>query len=337
MSAMSEMYFPTEFTGDEIDQLSRVDAVGIVIVELERIASRSMTENAANLSLLQSAPVTKKAGVTAQWLREMCVTIRRRAEEKARAAAIADARQNGTLSKSDELWQKVAVGARYALPEGILFEKNGNGYQFSDVSWGPVGPAIYPVEELENGVVRFRGWDRWGRSVDLTLSFADLKKVSKCDDKLTQAACRMDVAGLWCMMVNEILRANDLRVADPEPIETEEEELERIRAALQSADWFLNRDHCVCTDPAAFEHAYGKLELAVKRRWVENGWLIRANDKHFTQTQRRGNVRRVYVFASQILEKPKNDTDTQTAGLNSIAEAEAETIHQLNGKSSLPN
>ena len=27
---------------------------------------------------------------------------------------------------------------------------------------------------MENGTIRFAGWDRWGRIVDLTLSFGDL-------------------------------------------------------------------------------------------------------------------------------------------------------------------
>ena len=33
---MSDMYFPTEFSENELDQLSRVDAVNIIPGELER-------------------------------------------------------------------------------------------------------------------------------------------------------------------------------------------------------------------------------------------------------------------------------------------------------------
>ena len=339
---MSDMYFPTEFSENELDQLSRVDAVNIILGELERIASRPAAENAANLSLLAASPVVKKAGVTAQWLREMCATVRRRSEEKARAAAIADARQNGTLTASEQLWVKEGSGARYALPEGILFEKSGEGYRFNDVVFGPIGPALYPIEELENGTIRLTGWDRWGRGVDLTLSFADLTKPTKSDIKLIQVGCRMDQIGMWCGLVNEILSSNDLRVPDPEPIESEDEEMERVRDALRRADWFLNRDQCPCVDPTQFEREFGKLELAVKRRWVENGWLLRAtDDRHFTQKQsRRGRVQRVYVFAEQVLamltEKPQNDTET--AGLDIVAGEEAEAVHQLNAKSpALPN
>ena len=72
---LDEMYFPTEFSENELDQLSRSDAVNIVLAELERIASRPVSENAANLSLLSATPVTKKAAVTAQWLREMCSSV----------------------------------------------------------------------------------------------------------------------------------------------------------------------------------------------------------------------------------------------------------------------
>lgn len=339
MPNQAEMYFPTEFSDSDIDQLTRSDAVNIVLAELERIANRPVTENAANLSLLSATPVTKKAAVTAQWLREMCATVRRRAEEKARAAAIAAAAQNGTLSVSDQLWVKQASGAHYGLPEGIMFEKSGDGYRFTDVVFGPLGPAIYPTEEMENGTIRFRGWDRWGRIVEnLTLSFADLTKPTKADIKLIQVGCRMDQIGMWCGLVNEILSSNDLRVPDPEPIESEDEEMERVRDALRRADWFLNRDQCPCVDPTQFEREFGKLELGVKRRWVELGWLLRGDDKHFTQTQRRGNVRRVYVFAAKIVAPPDQRTKDAQAGLATIAEAEREAVHQLNAKSpALPN
>ena len=337
-----EMYFPSEFSADELDQLSRSDAVNIILGELERIVNRPVSETQMNLSLLSASPVVKKSGVTGAWLREMCITIRRQTEEKARAAAIASARQNGTLTASEQLWVKEGSGAQYALPEGIMFEKSGDGYQFTDVVFGPVGPALYPVEELENGTIRFRGWDRWGRIVEnLTLSFADLTKPTKCDTKLSQMSCRMDQITIWCAIVNEILASNDLRVPDPEPNETEEEELERIQDALRRSDWFLNRDQCPCVDPTQFEREFEKLELAVKRRWVEKGWLLRAtDDRHFTQKQsRRGKVSRVYVFADQVLamltEKPQNDT--QTAGLDIVAGEEAKAVHQLNAKSSLPN
>ena len=335
-----EMYFPTELAESELNQLSRNDAVGIVIGELERIANRPVSENAANLSLLSATPVTKKAAVTAQWLREMCATVRRRAEEKARAAAIAAAAQNGTLSVSDQLWVKQASGAHYGLPEGIMFEKSGDGYRFTDVSWGPIGPALYPLEEMENGTIRFRGWDRWGRGVEnLTLSFADLTKPTKADIKLQHSGCRMVQIGMWCALVREILTVNDLRVSDPEPRESEEEELERIQNALKKSDWFLNANQCPCVDPVSFEREFGKLELAVKRRWVEKGWLLRATgDRHFTQKQsRRGRVQRVYVFAEKFVagpEKPK--TTTGTTGLDALAEAEMETVHDLNAKSQLP-
>ena len=185
--SQDEMYFPTEFSENELDQLSRNDAVGIVIGELERIASRPASETQMNLSLLAASPVVKKAGVTAGWLREMSDTVRRRAEKKAREQAIMNVKQNGTLSASEALWVKEATGAQYALPEGIMFEKenSGDGYRLVDVVFGPIGPAIYPTEEMENGTIRFRGWDRWGRIVEnLTLSFADLTKPTKCDTKL---------------------------------------------------------------------------------------------------------------------------------------------------------
>ena len=336
-----EMYFPTEFSENELDQLSRNDAVGIVIGELERIASRPASETQMNLSLLAASPVVKKAAVTAQWLREMCITIRRQAEKKAREKAITAAMQNGTLSLSEQMWVKEATGAQYALPEGILFEKekSGEGYRFNDVVFGSVGPALYPVEELENGTIRFRGWDRWGRIVEnLTLSFADLTKPTKSDIKLQHIGCRMDAPGLWCALVREILAANDLRVADPEPIESEDEEIARIQDALKRSDWFMNKDQCPCVDPTQFEREFGKLELAVKRRWVELGWLLRAtDDRHFTQKQSlHGRVQRVYVFAEKFVarpEKPKTMT-----GLDALAEAEREAIHDLNGKSQLlPN
>ena len=338
MSNQDEMYFPTDFSAAELDQLSRNDAVGIVIGELERIASRPASENAANLSLLAASPVVKKAAVTGAWLREMCATLRHQAEKKAREQAIVAVSQNGTLSVSNQLWAKQAIGAQYALPEGIMFEEYGEGYRFTDVVFGPIGPAIYPTEEMENRTIRFRGWDRWGRIVEnLTLSFANLTKPTKCDTKLQHSGCRMDAPGLWCALVNEILAANDLRVPDPEPTETEEEERERIRDALKRSDWFLNRDQCPCTDPTQFEREFGKLELAVKRRWVENGWLLRGDDKHFTQTQRRGRVRRVYVFAPEIVAPPPEQerSDVQ-AGLDALTEAESEVIHDLNGKSHAP-
>ena len=338
MPNQAEMYFPTEFSDSDIDQLTRSDAVNIVLAELERIANRPVTENAANLSLLAASLVVKKAGITAQWLREMCITIRQRAEEKAREHAIQAAIQNGTLSLSEQMWVKEGSGAQYALPEGIMFEKSGDGYRFSDVAVGPVGPALYPVEELENGTIRFVGWDRWGRFIDhFTLSFEDLRKPTKCDTKLQHSGCRMDQIGIWCAIVNEILASNDLRVPDPEPTETQEEEMERVRDALRRADWFLNKDQCPCVDPTQFEREFGKLELAVKRRWVELGWLLRAtDDRHFTQKQSlHGRVRRVYVFAARIFEKPKPQSDAQ-AGLDALAEVEAEAVHQLNGKSHAP-
>ena len=340
---MSDMYFPTEFSENELDQLSRSDAVNIVLAELERLASRPVMENAMNLSLLSAATVVKKAGVTAGWLREMSGTVRRRAEKKAREHAIQTAMQNGTLSLSEQMWVKEATGAQYALPEGILFEKekSGAGYRFNDVVWGPLGPALYPTEEMENGTIRFRGWDRWGRIVEnLTLSFADLTKPTKCDTKLQHSGCRMDAPGLWCALVREILAANDLRVPDPEPIESEDEEMERIRSALKAADWFLNKDQCPCVDPTQFEREFGKLELAVKRRWVEKGWLVRAtDDRHFTQKQsRHGRVQRVYVFAPEIVAPPEQERSDAQAGLDALAEAESEVIHDLNAKSQLlPN
>lgn len=326
----TNLYFPSEFPDKELETLSRAGAVEIVLAELATIAGRPATERAANLSLLSASGPAKKAGITRTWLTKMEAVMRTDDEQKARQAAIAAARQDGTMSKSDELWAKKAQGARYALPEGIiLMEQNSGSYRLDDVSFGPIGAAIFPIEELENGTIRFGGWDRWGRIIqDLSFDFALLDQPKKCQTILSKIGARMDNVELWCAMADEIVSKNDLQVSDPEPPETENEEKQRIQAAIRQIDKFLRGD-AVCVDPRQFEQAFGKLSLAVKRRWVERGWLIRSDDHHFTQVQRgrsHGLVR-VYVFAS--FDEPPQ-TAAPTAGLSAVEEKEMKAIHRLN-------
>ncbi len=320
-----DMYLPSEFSEEQLKAMDRSTAVNVVIAELTMIAARPATEAKMNIGLLASAAITKKAGVTKDWLTTMETKMRETEAQKARETAITAAKSNGTLTASDQLWsRKAGVGVRYALPEGVIFGEVDGSLRFVDVTGGPIGPAVYPIEELENGTVRFGGWDRWGRPVrDLSMPFADLWQPKKCQTALSRIGARMEDPVKWCTVVHEIVSQNDLRVSDPEPRETLEEELLRIRAALrQSGRWL--RDGVEYAWVSDFERAFGKVSRATRRRWSESGWITRGPDGRLTPLVRRdAAVGRAFAFLLPAEEKP---TPAPDAGLAAVDDAARKAV-----------
>lgn len=284
-------YSPAEIDDEVLGELDRYQLSSLIIAELERVARQPATGRAAALELLFASAQWKKLGQPRGWAEKILTTLVSNRDAKAREAAILAARQNGTMSKSDELWMKKATAVHYALPEGVLVEaKNGNGgLWLQDVTGDAIGPCVYPKEEMENGTIRFTGWDRWGRPVrDLVIAFADLQSPKKCQTKLSSIGARMDSAEMWCALVVEIMRANDLRVPDPEPCETANEELQRLQAAAIIAGGWLAGDITWCP-MKEFEKQFGHVPLATRRRWAEKGWLIRdADSGRYTHTKSHG-------------------------------------------------
>ncbi len=304
-----DLYFPAEYESDQMARMSRADAATLVLSELEAIASRPATEVGANLSLLARSAIARKAGVTTVWLRQMHGVARSAAERKARQQAIERARSSGALSASDQMWAKVAAQARYALPEWVVLVEQAGCLRLADIRGAAaIGPAVYPVAELENGTIRLAGWDRWGRSIrDLALPLDVLENPKKCQAMLAGIGARMDAPALWCVVVREILGANDLRVADPEPAETEAEELDRIRRAVRAvrasepiAQW-LDADGVEYCAVAAFTRLFGRTSTATRRRWAETGWIRRGLDGRLTPLARHGDwVGRAFAFSEVV-------------------------------------
>lgn len=321
-----DVYLPPEFSDDELARMDRATAVQIVLSELEKIATQPATLRAANMGLLFRSPLAKKANVGADWGRKILETIVQSAEQKAREAAIAAARASGALSASDQLWTRVAVGAQYPLPEGVIIEPGPRGgYVFRDVLAGVVGPAVYPIQELEDGTIRFGGWDRWGRAVDLVLPFADLENPKKCQTGLAAVGARMERPGLWSYIVQKILSTHDLAVPDPEPLPSAEDELSAIWAALRATGYRAQKDGAMVVPVGAFEAAHGALDRLSRRRWAERGWLVPdpATGRYTHPIRWSGQVVRGFVFRLPAAVVPAPAPDQ---GLQALADADRAAV-----------
>ena len=334
VGALLGTYSPFELEENFLNNLSSVELFNLIIAELESIAKQPPAGRAVGLESLWASPQWKKMGQSKGWAQKILRTLIQKASEKAREAAAVAARQNGTLTQSDKLWRDKATEVQYALPDGVLVEEKSRGMWFRDVSGEPIGPAIYPLEELENGTIRFAGSDRWGRPIrDLVLGFAELESPKKCQTKLAAIGARMDDVEAWCALVQEILSVNDLRVPDPEPRESANEELERIREAVRASSHWLS-DNVEWCPVKEFEKEFGPVTLSVRRRWAEMGWLLRdAATGRFTYVKSHGGVSasRHYGFRFPAEDakpvQPAPDAGLKQLEATAAAEAAASSRH----------
>ncbi len=131
----------------------------------------------------------------------------------------------------------------------------------------------------------------------------------------------MDSVEMWCALVVEIMETNDLRVPDPEPRESTDEELERIRGALRSGGYWL-KDGCECAWVSDFERAFGKVTIATRRRWSELGLLSRVGGRFTPLVRRDAAVGRAFVFRLPAEEKSAKPAPAPDAGLAQLEAAD---------------
>jgi hypothetical protein len=333
VGALLGTYSPFELEENFLNNLSHAELVSLCVAELERVAAQPATGRPVSLELLFASPQWQKLGQPKAWAQKILDTLICSAGAKAREAAILTARQNGTLTQSDKVWRDKATDVRYALPDGVMIQEK-NGLWFHDVAGADVGPCVYPTEEMENGTIRFTGWDRWGRPVrDLAIAFADLQSPKKCQSKLSSIGARMDDITVWCQIVLDILSQNDLRVPDPEPRESANEELARIQAAATTAGGWL-QDQVTWCPQREFEKEFGTVSLSTRRRWVEKGWLVRdAATSRYSWIKSRSGVKpsRHYAFRFPVKEskpaKPAPDAGLRELESTAAAEAAASSRH----------
>lgn len=264
------------------------------------------------------------------------------AAEEARAAAIAAARANGALTRSDELWRARAAAATYALPEGWMVQPadRGDGLVLAAIGSGGaprcIGPSVYPVEELEDSTVRFAGWDRWGRPLaDLAMPYDAIETTKQAQRALAAIGARMEDPAGWCKFVRDVLTANDLRIADPEPPVTEAEERERVIQAIRAAGVVridaIGDRAVIYVWVSAYQRAYGPVSRATRRAWARRGWIVRGADGRYTPQVRQGDrVGRVFAFGFQADEVANASKQVADAGLQSLDQRDREATAAAN-------
>jgi hypothetical protein len=295
-TGMAEMgvYLPAAFSKDELAALDRMDAVQILLGELDRIAARPASERVADVDLLTRTPVARKANVGRAWLVTMLQAAVGRQEHAARETAIQAANASGVGAQSLALWAKVATGVAYVPPRGWLVDEQPAGSGLYRLLWigmvgpVPVGPLVYPSAIDEHGDVQLCGRDRWGRPLEAEIGLADLEPgVIQSQRTLAESGAWMDVPGLWCAWVREILDAVDLRVPDPEPVGVDWPELaDALRAITATADGahtaIVGGHRVVVVPVALIERGLGrKVPASERRRWAEHGLIVRAPDGRF--------------------------------------------------------